>query len=287
MGHARAGREADDGEGMTDWYYHAPGQGRVGPLTADEMRTCYRERRIARDTLAWHEGLREWQPLDRLIEELGLTGVQPDMSLPPPPPPTRPAAATASHAARPSVPLEPPPSNRTGCIIAVIVAGFIGLFLIGILAAIALPAYSDYVKRSKAAQAGQAAPGAPVAGPKVYTFDAERMEDTDALVRDLIVVSMREFYAANGNTCPDTFEFDRMMVRYPRYQGSEDDGWFGIDPARPISGVCAYAVRFYGLGPEVMDKTVQYDVNMTGDEVTVYCRNIDLPAGFAPPRCGA
>jgi type IV pilus assembly protein PilA len=287
LGRASAGREADDGEGMTDWYYHAPGQGRVGPLTADEMRACYRERRIARDTLAWHEGLREWQPLERLIEELGLTGVQPDMSRPPPPPPIRPTAATASHAARPSVPVEPPPSNRTGCIIAVIVVGFLGLFLIGILAAIALPAYNDYVKRSKAAQTGQAAPDAPLAGPKVYAFDPERMEDTDALARDLITLSMREFYAANSNTCPDTLEFERMMVRYPRYQGSEEDGWFGIDPARPISGVCAYAVRFNGLGPEVIDKTVQYDVTITGDDVTVYCRNIDLPAGFAPPRCGA
>lgn len=270
---------------MTDWYYHAPGQGRVGPLTADEMRACYRERKIARDTLAWHDGLREWQPLERLIEELGLTGVQPDMSRPPPPPPMRPAAATASHAARPSAPVEPPPSNRTGCIIAVIVVGIIGLFLIGILAAIALPAYNDYVKRARAAQSGQTDPANPAMRNDVY--DAGRMEKTDALARDLITLSMREFYAAYGNTCPDTLEFERMMVKYPRYQGSEEDGWFGIDQVRPISGVCAYAVRFNGLGPEVIDKTVQYDVTITGDDVTVYCRNIDLPAGFAPPRCGA
>lgn len=272
---------------MTDWYYHAPGQGRVGPLTADEMRACYRERKIARDTLAWHDGLREWQPLERLIEELGLTGVQPDMSRPPPPPPMRPAAATASHAARPNAPVEPPPSNRTGCIIAVVVAGFIGLFLIGILAAVALPAYNDYVKRAKAAQSGQAQPGAPDArAARADVFDAGRMEKTDALARDLITDTMREFYAANGNACPDTFEFERMMVRYSRFQGDED-GWFGIDPARPVSGVCAYAVRFYGLGPEVKDRTVQYDVSVADDEITVYCRNIDLPAGFAPPRCGA
>lgn len=280
---------------MTNWYYHAPGQGRVGPLTADEMRKRYRERQIVRDTLAWHEGLREWQPLDRLIEELGLTGVEPDLSLPPPPPPIRrPAAATASHAARPTLPVEPPPSNRAGCVIAAIVIGVGGLFLVGILAAIALPAYQDYVKRAKAAQTGQAAPSGAVDGAadgatpaRTATYDADRMEAVDGLARELVTASMREFYAANGNVCPDTFEFERMMVRYPRYQGSEHGGWFSLDPARPSTGVCAYAVRFHGLGPEVTDKTAQYEVNIAGDAIAIYCRNIDLPAGFAPPRCGA
>lgn len=273
---------------MTDWYYHEPGQGRVGPLTAEEMRRRYRERRIVRDTLAWHEGLREWQPLERLIEELGLTGVEPDLSRPPPPPPPRPAAATASHAARPAMPVEPPPSNRSGCIVAAIVIGVGGLILLGILAAIALPAYQDYVKRAKAAQTGQTDPTATQAAPaRTSAFDAENMETTDALARELIVASMREYYAANGNVCPDTLEFERMMVRYPRFQGSEDFGWFGIDPARPVSGMCAYAVRFEGLGPEVSGRTVQYDANVVGETIEIYCRNIDLPAGFAPSRCGA
>lgn len=269
---------------MTDWYYHAPGQGRVGPLAADEMRKLYRERRIARDTLAWHEGLREWQPLERLIEELGLTGVQPDTSVPPPVP-QRPAAATASHAG-PMRGAAPPPSNRAGCIIAAVVIGVIGLVLLAIVAAIALPAYQSYVERSKAAQAGKGAqPDVSAPAAKVYSFDAGRMERTDALARELVTAAMREFYVANGNTCPATYEFEKMMVRYPRYQGSEEDGWFGIDAARPQSGQCAYEVRFYGLGPEVQDKTVQYDVNIAGEEVAIYCRNNTIPAGYAPPRC--
>ena len=269
---------------MTDWYYHQPGQGRVGPLGADEMRKAYRERRISRDTLAWHEGLREWQPLERLIEELGLTGVQPDSSLPPPVPP-RPAAATASHAG-PMRDSAPPPSNRTGCIIAVVAIGVVGLVLVAILAAIALPAYQDYVKRAKAAQAGQK-PQEQVQQEDIRPYDAERMEATDALARELVTAAMREFYVANGNTCPDLFEFETLQVRYPRYQGSEEDGWFNLTPARPQSGVCAYEVGFRGLGAEVQDKSVQYDVNMAGQEVVIYCRNNTLPAGFAPPRCGA
>jgi GYF domain 2 len=273
---------------MTDWYYHEPGQGRVGPLSADEMRQRYRQRRIARDTLAWHEGLREWQPVERLIEELGLSGVKPDASLPPPVP-SRPAAATASHAG-PMRAAAQPPSNRTGCIIAAIVIAVLGLFAVGILAAIALPAYQDYVKRSKAAQQGQAAPpdasSLPQKAPqKIHTFDAERMAKTDALARELVTVAMREFYAANGNVCPDTFEFERVQVRYPRYQGNEDDGWFGIDPAQPNGSQCAYSVRFFGLGPEVLDKTLRYEVNISGDEVAIVCRNQTLPSGYLPPHC--
>jgi type IV pilus assembly protein PilA len=271
---------------MTDWYYHEPGQGRVGPLSADEMRQRYRQRRIARDTLAWHEGLREWQPVERLIEELGLSGVQPDASLPPPVP-SRPAAATASHAG-PMRTAAPPPSNRSGCVIIAIVLGVVGLFLLAILAAIALPAYQQYVERSKAARTGQTAPPGqtppPTVQQQVYTFDAERMASTDSLARELVTVTMREFYAANGNRCPDTIEFEKIQVRYSRYQGNED-GWFGIDPAESGGNQCAYAVRFYGLGPEVLDKTLRYEVNMTGDEVAIVCRNQTLPPDHLPPLC--
>ena len=271
---------------MTDWYYHEPGQGRVGPLSADEMRQRYRQRRIARDTLAWHEGLREWQPVERLIEELGLSGVQPDASLPPPVP-SRPAAATASHAG-PMRAAAPPPTNRTGCVIIAIVLGVVGLFLVGILAAVALPAYQQYVERSKAARTGQTAPQEqtplPSVQQKVATFDAERMASTDTLARELVTVAMREFYAANGNTCPDTFEFETLQVRHSRDQGNED-GWFGIEPAAPGGSRCAYAVRFFGLGPEVLDKTLRYEVDITGNEVAIVCRNQSLPSGYLPPHC--
>ena len=271
---------------MTDWYYHQPGQGRIGPLSADEMRTRYRQRRIARDTLAWHEGLREWQPVARLIEELGLSGVQPDASLPPPVP-MRPAAATASHAG-PMRATAPPPSKRSGCLIAAVVVGFFGLVVLAILAAIALPAYQRYVERSKAAQTSQAAPPGttpPQTMPqKAGSFDAKRMAETDMLSRDLVTAAMREFYAANGNVCPDTLEFEKMMVRTPRYQGNEN-GWVAIDQANPDGSQCAYTVSFFGLGPEVLGKTLRYEVNTAGDEVNIVCRNQSLPSGFLPPRC--
>ena len=45
---------------MTDWYYHDPAEGRVGPLSAEDLLNRFRERRIQRDTLVWHLDLREW-----------------------------------------------------------------------------------------------------------------------------------------------------------------------------------------------------------------------------------
>jgi type IV pilus assembly protein PilA len=265
---------------MTDWYYHAPGQGRVGPLSADEMRARFRDRRITREMLAWHDGLREWQPVDRLIEELGLTGIEQDLSRPPPVPP-RPAAAVASHAARPSTHIEPPPSNRTGCIIAAVAVGIGGLVMLAILAAIAIPAYQDYVKRAKAAQ-GQAQQPLPQA-PETRTFDAERMADTDALARELVTLAMRDMADSPG-ACPDLYEFERIQVRQPRLQGNED-GWFTLDPARPESGECAYDVGYLGFGPDLDGRQVRYEVSRVGDEVVIRCSNRTLQAQHLPPDC--
>lgn len=258
---------------MTDWYYHAPGQGRVGPLSADEMRARFRDRRITRDMLAWHDGLREWQPIDRLIEELGLAGIEQDLARPPPVPP-RPAAA-ASHAARPNTHIEPPPSNRSGCIIAAIVVGIGGLVMLAILAAIAIPAYQDYVKRAKAAQ-----PQAP----ETRAFDADAIADADALARELVTLAMRDMTDANAGTCPDSYEFERIQVRQPRLQGNED-GWFTLGPARPDSGECAYDVGYLGFGPALENRHVRYEVTRVGDEIVIRCSNRTLQPQHLPPDC--
>ncbi len=133
---------------MTDWYYHDPIQGRVGPLAADDLRARYRERAIQRDTLVWHQGLREWQPLERQSEELDLANVTPDATQPPPLPPAaarpsyddlRPRHATAAA----------PKRGLGGCAIVAIVLAVVAVPMIGILAAIALPAYQDYTVRAR------------------------------------------------------------------------------------------------------------------------------------------
>lgn len=61
---------------------------------------------------------------------------------PPPLPPSRPHA-----------PAPPPRKGMSGCLIALLVAGGLSIPLVAIMAAIALPAYNDYLARSVAAAA--------------------------------------------------------------------------------------------------------------------------------------
>jgi hypothetical protein len=276
---------------MTNWYYHAPGAGRAGPFSADAMREHYRQRRIVLDTLVWHAGLREWQPLERQLDALQLVGVRPDKALPPPLPPRAPPAVDTSRAAPASYsaarPATSSSSRRTGCLIVAAIA-VAGLMLIGLLAAIALPSYRDYVERARRAQppASGSEQSTPTPAPPApaRSFDADHMASADALTRELVETAMREFYRANGNTCPDSWEFERIQVREPRLQGSED-GWSGLTPAHPHSGQCAYDIQYYGFGPAVDQRTLRYEVSIDGDTVSIVCRNKDLRREHLPPGC--
>jgi type IV pilus assembly protein PilA len=159
------------------WFYAEGNRQQRGPLASDELIALYQSSRIAADTLVWRDGMAQWQPLREVADEIGLVLATPapaadtpaetdtpHVALPPqipadsPPPgpvpagPFPPVTATAA----PSMGAAPPRQGLSGCAIAGIVAGICGLVLvavIGILAAIALPAYQDYVLRAKTAQA--------------------------------------------------------------------------------------------------------------------------------------
>ncbi len=83
---------------MTNWYFHDPAQGRVGPIDADAVREHFRAGRVHRDTLLWREGLSEWQPLERVAAELELEQALRPAVPEPPPLPTSAFAANASAA---------------------------------------------------------------------------------------------------------------------------------------------------------------------------------------------
>lgn len=53
----------------------------------------------------------------------------------------------------PKTPVPPPKKRMHGCLIALIVAACLLIPIVGILAAIAIPAYNDYLARAKVAQA--------------------------------------------------------------------------------------------------------------------------------------
>ncbi len=83
---------------MTEWYYADRQHQQQGPVDASELARLFRAGQIDAATLAWRDGLAQWQPLSSLRGELEL---EPPPSLDfrtPPVPPVAPAAAPAAAA---------------------------------------------------------------------------------------------------------------------------------------------------------------------------------------------
>ncbi|NYZ62332.1 GYF domain-containing protein [Luteimonas deserti] len=125
---------------MTQSWYYAAGTTRQGPLQADDLLRLYQGGRIRGETPVWHEGLPDWVPLASVAASVGL----------PPLPPPLPASASA---------MAVPPTRRGlhWIWIVVLVVAACAVPLIALLAAIALPAYNDYVVRSRIAEVALAA----------------------------------------------------------------------------------------------------------------------------------
>jgi type IV pilus assembly protein PilA len=130
---------------MSDWYYSAGNDQRQGPLSSDDLVNQFRHGRIGLDTLVWHDGMAQWQPLRDFAAELGLAN---STGAPPPLPASRPAPATNARPAQAA-----PKTGLSGCMIALIVVAALAVPMIAILAAIAIPAYQDYVLRAKTSAA--------------------------------------------------------------------------------------------------------------------------------------
>jgi len=141
---------------MTQWYYAGRDRQRLGPVSAEELVAHYRYSRIALDTLVWREGLAQWQRLGDFADELGLLAAGgPSPATPPLPPlPPLPPSQRGSSPGAPSMPaaavVRPPGMSRGKILLivgAVMVLPCVGI--VGMLAAIALPAYNDYTVRAK------------------------------------------------------------------------------------------------------------------------------------------
>ncbi|WP_297831618.1 GYF domain-containing protein [Thermomonas sp.] len=147
---------------MTDWYYSTGGTEQAGPVSEQQLIGLFQSGQIAPETLVWREGQANWLPLRRFFDELRLQESAPrQVEAPPaepvppppelPPEPAPPPQYTSEHASvlgRQAATAPAKPSGMSGCAIAAIVLAVVGLLLLGVLAAIAIPAYQDYVRRS-------------------------------------------------------------------------------------------------------------------------------------------
>lgn len=158
----------------TIWYYANRRREQHGPMDAEALRQAVLAGALDDACLVWREGLAEWVPLATMRAELGLPAPAPVMA---PPPAPMAAAAPAPMAAAPAPAAS---GNNRGCLIAaiVVVVMVVGVAVLGILAAIALPAYQDYLGRSKVMQVIAGAHPAKVAL-------AEFQANTDRCPRDL------------------------------------------------------------------------------------------------------
>lgn len=147
---------------MSDWFYADRDRQQHGPVSAGELGTHYRIGRVGLETLVWRDGMAQWQRLGDFAEELGLLAtpsVTADAAVPPPPPPLQAASsvrAPMAPRATGGVHAAPPRQGMSGGKIALIVAAVMVvpcIGVVGILAAIALPAYNDYTLRAKTADA--------------------------------------------------------------------------------------------------------------------------------------
>ncbi len=140
---------------MSSWYYAEGNSQRRGPVTDAVMLGLYRDQEIALDTLVWREGLDQWLPLSACADALG-PPISTDLHAAAVPPPL-PVAAPGAQPASPVAPhLRQAAKGPTWPLLLVLgaVAGlFVVVAAIGVLAAIALPAYKDYQTRAKVTEA--------------------------------------------------------------------------------------------------------------------------------------
>ena len=220
---------------MSNWFYVDGAQNRQGPVTAEALVEAYRLGRVGLDSLVWREGLAEWVALHTFRDELGLASVA---SVAPPPAPAMEAA---------------PAKKNNGCLIAAAVivgGGLFLLFVLSILAAIALPAYQDYMSRSKLA-----------------------MVQLEGQAAKLAV----EEFKANTDRCPR--DADELGLAAPTNPGVEALAVGSLEDGR-----CAVEITVGLLGTD--DKARGGQLLLTQEEDGSWtCSGEGIPAKLLPSHC--
>lgn len=174
------------------------------------------------------------------------------MSAPPPLPPDAYNAAGTPHPSA-SPPFAPPPKRgMSGCAIAAIigaVAMVLGVFVIGILAAIAMPAYNDYTVRAK------------LAVPESYARSL--LDSVDRLHED-------------SGECPDNAALGDVGSAITNNPNLES-----LEAGALDNGHCAIELRFKDINPAVDGKTLLFESAEDGWN----CYGGTLESRYRSPRC--
>lgn len=111
---------------MAQWYYVDKNQQRVGPMDASVLVDALRHGQLTTSSLVWQEGMPAWQHLSMHFDSLGVP-----------------------ESMRVRV------KEKSGCstwAIVLAVMALVSIVVLGILAAIAVPAYQDYTIRAKVSE---------------------------------------------------------------------------------------------------------------------------------------
>lgn len=109
---------------MTQWYYVDKNKQRIGPMDASVLVDALRHGQLNTNSMVWQEGMPAWQPLSMHVDALGVPESM-------------------------RVRKKEKSGNAGMWIVVIVVLGFVGIAVLGILIAIALPAYQDYTVRAK------------------------------------------------------------------------------------------------------------------------------------------
>jgi type IV pilus assembly protein PilA len=257
-------RDEPRGEAMIDWYYHDPGEGRIGPLSAEELRKRFQDRRIQRDTLVWHHGLREWQPLERMAPDIGLETLRIDTSQPPPLPANAassmsmppPASATSRPASRGKYSRAPLREKKTlpSAAIVLIVAAALGIPALLVMGSVLMSGSRDYAQR------------------------ATRMGSMDGLANGLKRVAGD--YALRTGSCLRNDDPRVVNVRNEIRRRFSADVRFAT-----IEGGCAFEVAVNADGTPIDGKTLRYQGYRDGNEFAWECSGGTLAEEDRPYEC--
>jgi type IV pilus assembly protein PilA len=217
----------------SQWYYADAKNQQQGPVEAAWLANAFKEGSVAANTLVWREGLAAWVPLSQIARELGLVVVGAPAL---PPAWTTPAGPTIA---------KPASSNTWIIVVVVLIFGFIAV--IGILAAIAVPAYAEYTTRAKIAGAiAQVSP---------------------------LKAQVAEFFATE-NRCPSNGEGD---IGAPETYASTTLA--SVNVGAIAKGDCGIRLTFKNLGAR---DTEGKQLLMTMDGKMQWQYNSDFPTKFLP-----